>query len=207
MRLKLLTLALSWPQSCPAMARICWMHTVMRVPTTLCWRRPMPPGFPPVKVWMQARALLLPQINGRVDLAARPRVTAARSSRTLTIPARPSAAAGSAIPVRATSTARSLRACSTSASTPTCKAAHSTADAQDQTYQAAVQDLFVRVATAYFTVLTDEDELTFAKANEEAFKRHYDQAAQQYKVGIAAVTDVYQAKAVLRGRQSDDDQR
>ncbi|MCW8806999.1 MAG: TolC family outer membrane protein [Rhodanobacter sp.] len=75
------------------------------------------------------------------------------------------------------------------------KAAHSTADAQDQIYQAALQNLYVRVAAAYFTVLNDADQLTFAKANEDAYKRQYDQANQQYKVGLSAITNVYQAKA------------
>ncbi len=75
------------------------------------------------------------------------------------------------------------------------KAAHSAADAQDATYQAALQGLLVRVTAAYFTVLNDEDQLTFAKANEDAFKRQYDQADQQYKVGLSAITNVYQAKA------------
>jgi outer membrane protein len=75
------------------------------------------------------------------------------------------------------------------------KAAHSAADAQDATYQAALQNLLVRVTAAYFTVLNDEDQLTFAKANEDAFKRQYDQADQQYKVGLSAITNVYQAKA------------
>jgi outer membrane protein len=75
------------------------------------------------------------------------------------------------------------------------KAAHSAADSQDATYEAAAQDLLVRVTAAYFTVLNDEDQLTFAKANEDAFKRQYDQADQQYKVGLSAITNVYQAKA------------
>ena len=75
------------------------------------------------------------------------------------------------------------------------KAAHSAARAQDATYQAALQNLYVRVTAAYFTVLNDEDQLTFAKANEDAYKRQYDQADQQYKVGLSAITNVYQAKA------------
>ena len=75
------------------------------------------------------------------------------------------------------------------------KAAHSNADSQDATYQAALQNLYVRVTASYFTVLNDEDQLTFAKANEDAFKRQYDQADQQYKVGLSAITNVYQAKA------------
>jgi outer membrane protein len=75
------------------------------------------------------------------------------------------------------------------------QAAHSTSDSQRQTYEAASQDLFVRVATAYFTILNDEEQLKYAKANEEAYRVTYDQAEQQYKVGIAAVTNVYQAKS------------
>ena len=75
------------------------------------------------------------------------------------------------------------------------KAAHSAANAEDEIYQAALQNLLVRVTEAYFSVLNDEDQLTYAKANEDAFKRQYDQASQQFKVGLAAITNVYQAKA------------
>jgi len=82
------------------------------------------------------------------------------------------------------------------------KAAHSTAAAGDQTYQAAEQDLYIRVATAYFSILTDEDALTFAKANEDAFKKQYDQAEAQYKAGIAAVTGAYQAKAAYEAAKA-----
>lgn len=74
-------------------------------------------------------------------------------------------------------------------------AARSTAESQDATYEAAVQDLFVRVTTAYFGVLTSQDGLIFAKANEDAFKEAYDQADQRFKVGLSAITDVYQAKS------------
>jgi outer membrane protein len=75
------------------------------------------------------------------------------------------------------------------------KAAHSASEAQDELYQAAAQQLYVRVATAYFGVLTSEDELTFAKANEDALRQQYEQADQRFKVGLSAITDVYQAKA------------
>jgi outer membrane protein len=74
-------------------------------------------------------------------------------------------------------------------------AARSTAESQDATYQAAMQDLYVRVTTAYFGVLTSQDGLIFAKANEDAFKEAYDQADQRFKVGLSAITDVYQAKS------------
>ncbi|HEX7732116.1 MAG TPA: TolC family outer membrane protein [Rhodanobacter sp.] len=82
------------------------------------------------------------------------------------------------------------------------KAAHSSANAQDELYQAALQNLFVRVATAYFAVLTDEDQLAFAKANEDAYKQQYEQSNQRYKVGLSAITDVYQAKSYYEGAKA-----
>ncbi len=74
-------------------------------------------------------------------------------------------------------------------------AARSQASAQDATYEAALQELYVRVTTAYFGVLTSQDALIFAKANEDAFREAFEQADQRFKVGLSAVTDVYQAKS------------
>ncbi|TPG04285.1 type I secretion protein TolC [Rhodanobacter glycinis] len=82
------------------------------------------------------------------------------------------------------------------------KAAHSASDAQEEFYQAAAQELYVRVATAYFGVLTSEDELTYAKANEDAFRQQYEQSDQRFKVGLSAITDVYQAKAYYEAAKS-----
>jgi outer membrane protein len=83
------------------------------------------------------------------------------------------------------------------------KAAHSAADAQDEFYQAAVQQLYVRVASAYFGVLTSEDALTYAKANEDAFRQQFDQSDQRFKVGLSAITDVYQAKAYYEAAKAN----
>ena len=74
-------------------------------------------------------------------------------------------------------------------------AAKSRARLQDATYEAAVQNLYVRVTAAYFGVLTKQDALAFAKADEDAYKAAYDQADQRFQVGLSAVTDVYQAKS------------
>lgn len=82
------------------------------------------------------------------------------------------------------------------------KAAHSASNAQDELYEAAAQELYVRVATAYFGVLTSEDELTYAKANEDAFRQQYEQSDQRFKVGLSAITDVYQAKAYYEAAKS-----
>ncbi len=62
-------------------------------------------------------------------------------------------------------------------------------------YDAAVQDLIVRTASAYFGVLTAEDQLTFAKSNQKALAKQLDQAEQRFKVGLSAITDVQQARA------------
>ena len=75
------------------------------------------------------------------------------------------------------------------------KAAHSAAEAQDDVYRAAQQALLVRVSQAYLGVLTSEDALTYAKANEDAFRQQFEQSDQRYKVGLSAITDVYQARA------------
>lgn len=62
-------------------------------------------------------------------------------------------------------------------------------------YVAAQQDLILRVAQAYFTVLTDEDQLRFAQSNEASLKKQLDQAQAKFDVGFAAITDVADAKA------------
>ncbi|WEN15156.1 TolC family outer membrane protein [Rhodanobacter sp. AS-Z3] len=82
------------------------------------------------------------------------------------------------------------------------KAAHSASDAQNELYDAAAQNLYVRVVAAYFGVLTSEDELTYAKANEDAFRQQFEQSDQRFKVGLSAITDVYQAKAYYEAAKS-----
>ncbi|MBL0162742.1 MAG: TolC family outer membrane protein [Xanthomonadales bacterium] len=75
------------------------------------------------------------------------------------------------------------------------KSARATAKAGDATYEAAQQDLLIRVATAYFDVLTAEDALRFSQANEQALNRQMEQAQQRFDVGLSAITDVNDAKA------------
>jgi outer membrane protein len=82
------------------------------------------------------------------------------------------------------------------------KAAHSASEAQDELYASAGQQLYVRVVAAYFGVLTSEDGLTYAKANEDAFRQQYEQSDQRFKVGLSAITDVYQAKAYYEAAKS-----
>ncbi len=75
------------------------------------------------------------------------------------------------------------------------RGARANARGADANYDAAVQDLIVRTASAYFGVLTADDQLTFAKSNEKALAKQLDQAEQRFKVGLSAITDVQQARA------------
>lgn len=63
------------------------------------------------------------------------------------------------------------------------------------TFEAAKQNLIVRVAGAYFKVLFAQDTLRFVRAKKLALRRQLDQARQRYKVGLDAITNVYQAKS------------
>jgi outer membrane protein len=60
----------------------------------------------------------------------------------------------------------------------------------DAALNAATQDLMLRVATAYFAVLKDEDNLRYNLANKKSFNKQLDQIHQQYKVGLKTNTDV-----------------
>lgn len=66
------------------------------------------------------------------------------------------------------------------------------ADAQ---YTAALQSLMATTATDYFNVLSAEDNLRYVEAEKKAVYQQLDQARQQYKVGVIAITNVYQAQA------------
>lgn len=93
--------------------------------------------------------------------------------------------------------------------------AHAQADAQGEQYRGVEQSLIVRVAQAYFDVLTADDNLSFAKAEEKALNKQLDQAQQRYDVGLSAITDVNEAKAnhdasvanVINAKNSLDDAR
>lgn len=65
----------------------------------------------------------------------------------------------------------------------------------DANYQVEYQAFLIRVSERYFDVLTAEDALTFAKAEEEAVGRQLEQAEQRFEVGLTAITDVHEAQA------------
>lgn len=62
-------------------------------------------------------------------------------------------------------------------------------------YKAASDALLVRVADAYFNVLTAIETLASSRAEERSVKRQLDQAEKRLEVGLAPITDVHEARA------------
>jgi outer membrane protein len=63
------------------------------------------------------------------------------------------------------------------------------------TLLASRQNLILRVANAYFSELFAEDTLSFTRAEKKFMKQQLDQTQQRYKVGLDAITSVYDAEA------------
>ncbi|MGI9205312.1 MAG: TolC family outer membrane protein [Woeseiaceae bacterium] len=62
-------------------------------------------------------------------------------------------------------------------------------------FEAAQQDLIVRVVLRYFEVLGAEDRLTSIHADRLAIARQLEQAKQRFEVGLIAITDVQESQA------------
>lgn len=67
--------------------------------------------------------------------------------------------------------------------------------AAQATFNNAAQDLMLRTAKAYLDVLLAKDTLNFAEAKKRANKRQLEQAEERFRVGLDAITSVYEAKA------------
>ncbi len=65
----------------------------------------------------------------------------------------------------------------------------------DATLNVAIQSLMLRVSQAYFNVLKDEDNLAYSLSSKKAYAKQFDQANQEYKVGLKTITDVYTAQS------------
>ncbi|MEE8365323.1 MAG: TolC family outer membrane protein [Gammaproteobacteria bacterium] len=57
------------------------------------------------------------------------------------------------------------------------------------------QALILRVSERYFDILSTEDNLEFARAEENAIARQLEQAKKRFEVGLIAITDVLEAQA------------
>jgi len=65
----------------------------------------------------------------------------------------------------------------------------------ETTYEAAKQELLIRVAERYFNVLGAEDSVASAIAARESIARQLEQAQRRFEVGLIAITDVQQSQA------------
>ena len=61
--------------------------------------------------------------------------------------------------------------------------------------EAARQDTIIRVATAYFDVLTAIDTLETASAEKKAISKQLEQSKERFNVGLSAITDVKEQQA------------
>ena len=62
-------------------------------------------------------------------------------------------------------------------------------------FESAHQDLIVRLAEAYFKVLSAEETLKFAQSEKKAVARQLEQAQERFTVGLDPITDVKEAEA------------
>src|SRR3990167_4635427 len=62
-------------------------------------------------------------------------------------------------------------------------------------YLFSIQDLMVRTTSAYFAVLQSYDKLRYTLANKRAVYRQLVTVEQQFKVGLVAITGVYDAQS------------
>lgn len=69
--------------------------------------------------------------------------------------------------------------------------------AAQATFNNAAQDLILRTARAYFNILLARDTLIFAKAKKRANRRQLEQAQARFRVGLDAITSVYEARAAF----------
>lgn len=76
------------------------------------------------------------------------------------------------------------------------------AQAQVQ-YAAEEQGLILRIAQRYFAVLSAQDSLEFAQAENAAIARQLEQSKQRFEVGLIAITAVHEGQAAFDQSRSD----
>lgn len=141
---------------------------------------------------VQSRAALLPQING--DVSYNKSVSDSQGSQAFGSQVQPPTDTHSRSTTH--SYGVSLRQTIYDHSNYTrLDASKARAKQADADYDAASDSLIVRVADAYFNVLTSIETLASARAEERSVKRQLDQAEKRLEVGLAPITDVHEARA------------
>ncbi|MDR1076993.1 MAG: TolC family outer membrane protein [Xanthomonadaceae bacterium] len=130
---------------------------------------------------VQARAALLPQISGSAGLTRTNTDTDGIS--------------GTVTTKRRNYTANLSQTLFDWSQFATLRAQRALSQAADYTLVSANDDLMVRTATAYFDVLVAIESLSAAQTAEAAAKRQFEYADKRLEVGLAPITDVYEARA------------
>jgi outer membrane protein len=149
------------------------------------------------ETYPQARAALLPQINGSASVAY------TRNGNTtftgIPDPENPDVTLG---PSETTSSSTSgsvgvnlVQPIYDHATWSRLRATRARVGQADLQYDSEVDALVVRAAEAYFNVLTAIETLAAARAQELAVKRQLDQAQERFDGGLTPITDVYEARA------------
>jgi len=82
--------------------------------------------------------------------------------------------------------------------------AHAEVRRAEAEYAAANQDLMLRLAEAYFSVLAAQDGLDLVKAEKTAIAHQHEVAQERLKVGLAAITETHDARARLEVAQAQE---
>jgi len=146
----------------------------------------------------QALAAFLPQLNAQGDLARTRSTIKSTSQRVVTTPGE--AAAGVTNQFTYYNTADSYQINLTQTiwsfeSFRLLQEANATVAQAEATYRSAQQALILRVAQAYFNVLSAVDTVRSNRAQKEANNGQLLQAKKRFEVGLAAITDVQTAQA------------
>ncbi|WP_315386726.1 TolC family outer membrane protein [uncultured Stenotrophomonas sp.] len=132
---------------------------------------------------VQARAALLPQINGEASL------TQNRTNPNHDISSNSYTTKNRNYGVNASQTLFNWTQISN------LRSQRELSKAADFTLDSANDDLIVRTSAAYFNVLVGIESLSAAETNEAAAKKQFDFADKRLEVGLAPITDVHEARA------------
>ena len=142
---------------------------------------------------VQARAALLPQLNGSADYT--------RTKNDI----RGSQVFGRRSPLRRTTTTTDTNTRSYGVDLrqmvydrgnfTRLRSANALSEASDFQLESAGDSLITRTSAAYFNVLVQLETLAAAEAAETALKKQFDFASKRLEVGLAPITDVHEARA------------
>lgn len=71
----------------------------------------------------------------------------------------------------------------------------------DANFNAAIQDLIIRVARIYCAILLDQERVCYLSHIKKIYQQELNQVTAQYKIGLKTITDVYLVKASLHSTE------